>query len=124
MPGKGADRFAGLQVPQLDLLVRATTRQNLAIWTKSHREDPVRVIEGMEGLSVRKLPYSNGFIETAASKEVSVGTEGYGAYTAHVSGERADRLTGACVPSSDCVVGGSTSKKLPIGAERDGANLV
>ncbi len=123
MSGEGAEEFAGLQVPQLDLLIRATTGENLAVGAEGHGEDPVRVVKGMEGLPVGELPYSNGFIETTARKEFFVRTEGYGTDSTHVSGERADRLSGTHIPSSDRVVRGAASEELPIGAERHGVNL-
>src|SRR5919199_2432332 len=124
MSGECAEQPAGLQVPQLDLLVRAAASEPLAVGAESHGEDPVRVVEGMEGFPVGKLPYPDGLVEATAREEVPVGTEGYGADPARVPGEGADRLTGTHVPSSDRVVGATAGEELPVGAERYGVNLV
>src|SRR3990170_6378177 len=78
----------------------------------------------MKGFPIRELPYPDGLVEATACEEFSVGIEGYGADSAHVSGERADRLAGTHVPPSDRVVGGAASEELPIGAERHGVNLI
>src|ERR687893_167830 len=78
----------------------------------------------MKGFPVRELPYPDGLVEATACEEFSVGIEGYGADSAHVSGERANRLAGTRVPPSDRVVRGAASEELPIGAERHGVNLI
>ncbi len=74
MSGKGAEQFTGLQVPQLDLLVRAAACEDLAVGAEGYGEDPVRVVKVMKRLPVGELPYPNGLIETTARKEVSVWT--------------------------------------------------
>src|SRR5919107_2146798 len=105
MSGEDTKQFAGLQVPQLDLLVRAAAGEDPAIRTEGNGEYPVRVVEGMEGLSVGELPDPDGLIGPTACKELPVGAEGYGADLARVSGERPDRIPGARVPPFDREVG-------------------